>query len=187
MPMRPEFRDFLLELFEPLGPVRIKNMFGGYGIYAGNVFFSLVFDEVIYFKADDETRPAFEAEGKPAFVLTNSTGEKITTSYHQIPERLYDEPDEFVAWARRSVDAAIRFKANKKRPPRAPKTAAKTRQRERRAAPVAEPRYWSPRFGALAIRVVAAPHQPATLTRGHGATPCPAHAAPVNNSFSGQV
>lgn len=117
MPMRPEFRDFLLELFEPLGPVRLKNMFGGYGIYAGDVFFGLVMDEVIYFKADDETRPAFEAEGKPAFEFTNSTGERITTSYHQIPDRLYDDPDDFTAWARRSVDAALRSKAKKKKRP----------------------------------------------------------------------
>jgi DNA transformation protein len=32
-------------------------MFGGVGIYSGDLFFALIADDTVYFKADDSTRP----------------------------------------------------------------------------------------------------------------------------------
>jgi TfoX/Sxy family transcriptional regulator of competence genes len=38
-------------------------MFGGVGIYAGNLFFALIADDTVYFKVDAATRPQFEERG----------------------------------------------------------------------------------------------------------------------------
>ena len=38
-------------------------MFGGVGIYAGELFFALIADDTLYLKADDQTRSEFERRG----------------------------------------------------------------------------------------------------------------------------
>jgi len=35
-------------------------MFGGVGIYAGQLFFALIADDTLYFKVDDSNRSDFE-------------------------------------------------------------------------------------------------------------------------------
>ena len=47
--------DHLLELLGPLEPSS-RAMFGGHGIYSGETFFAIYYDERLYFKVDDETR-----------------------------------------------------------------------------------------------------------------------------------
>jgi DNA transformation protein and related proteins len=115
MPMRPEFRDYLLELFERFGPIRIKAMFGGFGLYSGDIFFGLVADERVYLKVDDTTRGDFEAEGKTHFTFKLKSGDIGAMSYYEIPDRLYDDPDDLALWTRKAVDVALRAASSKSR------------------------------------------------------------------------
>jgi DNA transformation protein len=118
MPMRPEFRDYLLELFERFGPIRIKAMFGGFGLYSGEIFFGLIADERVYLKVDDTTRADFEAEGKTHFTFKLKSGDIGAMSYFEIPDRLYDDPDELAVWARKAVDVAMRAATSKTHHPK---------------------------------------------------------------------
>ena len=52
------------ELFREFGPVSVRRMFGGAGIFVDGLMIGLVSDGVIYLKADAETIPAFEREGQ---------------------------------------------------------------------------------------------------------------------------
>jgi len=106
-------REFLEELFEPVGRVGFRRMFGGLGIFRDGLMFALVAGEVLHFKADEAGRATFEAEGCAPFGYDTKDGRRTLTSYWQVPERLFDEPDEFRAWALRAVDAAIRADAGK--------------------------------------------------------------------------
>jgi DNA transformation protein len=89
--------------------------------------FGLVIRDVLFLKADEATRSAFEAEGSAPFTYT-ARGREVRTSHWRVPERLLDEPDEFAEWARTAVAAARRaetaksLKAKKPAPKR--KTAA---------------------------------------------------------------
>lgn len=107
------YREFLEELFEPLGGVTIRRMFGGLGIHRDGMMVALSADDVLYLKADRETIPLFEAEGSSPFSYDTKTGRHTTTSYWRAPERLYDEPDEFLSWARSACAAALRAQAAK--------------------------------------------------------------------------
>jgi len=62
-----EYADYLADVLTPLGPIHWRAMFGGYGFYCGELFFALAVDDVLYLKADADTRPRFEAEGLPPF------------------------------------------------------------------------------------------------------------------------
>lgn len=105
MSVSPGFATMIEDLLAPLGPIRIKRMFGGGGVYCGSVMFGLIADDVLYLKADKTTAPAFEAEGSAPFVY-DGKGKPVTMSYWRLPERLYDEPDEAVTWGRRALGVA---------------------------------------------------------------------------------
>jgi DNA transformation protein len=105
-----EFQSFLEDLFAPLGGVRFRRMFGGLGIYRDGVMFALVANDVLHFKADDTTRGAFEDEGCAPFRY-EARGKSVTMSYWPMPERLFDEPEEFREWSLAAIRAAERAQA----------------------------------------------------------------------------
>ena len=104
-------RAFLEELFAPLGGIAVKRMFGGLGVFRDGLMIALVANDVLHFKADAETIPAFEAEGSIPFSYDRKDGRTTLTSYWRVPERLFDEPETFLAWAERAVAAARRHAA----------------------------------------------------------------------------
>jgi DNA transformation protein and related proteins len=113
--------DDIRELFGVFGPVEVRRMFGGAGIYAEGRMFALVSDGVIYLKADEHNAPAFERERLEPFTYATRTGRRGVMSYRRMPDRLYDDPDELAIWARAALAAAARGEVEKMR--------AKTRRR----------------------------------------------------------
>jgi DNA transformation protein len=115
------FLAFLGEQLAGIGPVSIRRMFGGAGVFADGIMFALVSDDTLYFKVDETTRADFEAEGMGAFTYATKDGRNTLVSYWRAPERLFDEPDEMLAWARkaltiaRSADARKAAKTSKRR------------------------------------------------------------------------
>jgi DNA transformation protein len=102
------------DLFQYFGPISLRRMFGGEGVYAGDQIIGLVVDDRIYLKTTDSNRADFLAEGCAPFTFRR--GEKITaTSYYAVPERLLDDPEEFAGWARKAHAAALAPKAPRKR------------------------------------------------------------------------
>ena len=45
MAISAEYKAFVAEQLEPLGPVRIRNMFGGAGVYCDDLMFGLIAGE----------------------------------------------------------------------------------------------------------------------------------------------
>ena len=121
MAVSKEFLEFISEQLEGFGPVDVKRMFGGAGIFREGLMFGLIADECLYLKADDETRPDFENDGSGPF-LYEKNGKTMEMSYWRLPERLYDEPEEFTEWARHAFSVALRTDAAK--PPSQRKHAA---------------------------------------------------------------
>ena len=115
MAVSSEFTDYLKELMAPLGPVTVRRMFGGAGLFADGLMFALIADDVLYLKADAASRALFEAEGLSPFVYTARGDKRAVMSYWQAPERIFDDPEEFVTWAREALSAA--FRADAAKPP----------------------------------------------------------------------
>ncbi|WP_421860952.1 TfoX/Sxy family protein [Parvibaculum sp.] len=113
MAVSNEYKAFVAEQLEPLGTVRIRNMFGGAGVYLDDLMFGLIAGETLYFKVDERNRSDFEAEEMVPFLYEPPSGKTIAMSYYELPERLYDDPDELVHWARKALDAAFASKAAK--------------------------------------------------------------------------
>jgi DNA transformation protein len=104
----PAMRALIEDLLAPLGPVVVKRMFGGGGVFLEGLMFGLLTGGALYLKADERNRPTFEAEGLEQFTYARK-GERATlTSCWRTPDRLLDEPDELVDWARQAFAAALR-------------------------------------------------------------------------------
>jgi DNA transformation protein and related proteins len=108
-------RDFLIDLFADFGPVTIRPMFSGFGISADGVNFAMALRGGLYFRADENSIARFEAEGSKPFAYQTRAKTVTVGSYWQLPERLYDDPEELTDWARAALAAAQRA-ALRKRP-----------------------------------------------------------------------
>lgn len=94
-------------------------MFGKTGVFCDGVMLAIVSDNTLYFRVDDLNRVAFkEAQAYPPLNYEKQ-GRAIDLSFWRAPERLMDEPDELVSWARMALAAAHRVAA--KRDPAVPK------------------------------------------------------------------
>jgi DNA transformation protein and related proteins len=98
--------DFLIDLFADFGPVTIRRMFSGFGISADGTNFALALRGGLYLRADEQTIPRFEREGSKPFQYQARTKTVTVASYWQLPERLYDDPEELTGWAKAALAAA---------------------------------------------------------------------------------
>jgi len=109
------FAEFLREQLAPLGHITLRRMFSKTGVFCDGVMLGMVSDNTLYFRVDGDNRAAFkEAESFPPLNYEKK-GVTIDLSFWRAPERLFDEPDELVAWARTALAAANRVAAKRER------------------------------------------------------------------------
>ena len=105
--MADGFHDYVRELFDGLGPIQIKRMFGGAGGYADGVMFLLITDDTIYLKTDDALKAELRDEGSGPFVWAPQNGpragEKVEMSYWRLPDSALDDPDEAARWGKKAL------------------------------------------------------------------------------------
>lgn len=118
------FTELCVELLSPLGPVRVRRMFGGQGFYVDGLFMALIDDGQLFLKADELTRERFIAAGCPPFTYPTKDGERMVMSYFRPPEETLESPPLMLPWARLALEAALRA-ANAKVRKAAPRPAAK--------------------------------------------------------------
>jgi|SRR2546423_6039522 DNA transformation protein len=109
------FAEFLRDELAPLGHITMRRMFGKTGVFCDSVMFGMVTENTLYFRVDDQNRVTFkEAEAFPPLNYAKK-GSTIDLSFWRVPERLFDEPDELVTWARAALAAAHRVAARRER------------------------------------------------------------------------
>ena len=109
------FAEFLREQLAPVGRVTMRRMFGKTGVFCEGLMLGMVTDNTLYFRVDDLNRAIFkEAESFPP-PSYKKQGSTIDLSFWRAPERLFDEPDELLMWARAARTAARRVAAKRER------------------------------------------------------------------------
>ncbi|MBL8550782.1 MAG: TfoX/Sxy family protein [Hyphomonadaceae bacterium] len=110
------FSDFVSELLAGLGPefgpIRVKRMFGGAGVYVGELpMFGLIADDVLYLKIDEALKAELARAGSGPFVWTPArgpkAGEAIDLGYWRLPEEALEEPELACLWARKAIGVAV--------------------------------------------------------------------------------
>ncbi|HYT62110.1 MAG TPA: TfoX/Sxy family protein [Haliangiales bacterium] len=95
------FRDFVLDQLQALADVESRAMFGGHGLYAGDVFFGIVYQGRLYFRTNPATRGEFVRRGAQPF----RPNEKQTlNSYYEVPADVIEDRRQLADWARRAIE-----------------------------------------------------------------------------------
>jgi DNA transformation protein and related proteins len=93
----------------------MRRMFGKTGVFCGGLMFGMVTDDTLYLRVDDHNRVTFkEAEALPPLNYEKQ-GRAIDLAFWRAPDRLFDEQDELVTWARVALAAARRVAAKRER------------------------------------------------------------------------
>jgi DNA transformation protein and related proteins len=109
------FAEFLREQLAPLGRVTMRRMFGKTGVFCDGLMLGMVRDNTLYLRVDNDNRAVFkEAESFPPLNYKKKCA-TIDLSFWRAPERLFDEPDELVAWAQAALAGARRVAAKRER------------------------------------------------------------------------
>ena len=108
MAVSEHYIEFIHDLLADFEPLRIKRMFGGAGVYSGDLFFAILVEDTLYLKVDAGNRREYEALGIQPFSYARKDGRMATLSYYPVPSEILDNPDALAPWARQAMDAAQR-------------------------------------------------------------------------------
>ena len=121
-----EFARYCCDLLSAAGPCLARRMFGGYGISTDGLTLAIVADlgagEKLWLKADEQSRPRFEAEGCQRFVYL-AKGKPMSMNYYSAPDEAMESPQLMGPWARLALEAALLARQSK---PAAKSRVAKT-------------------------------------------------------------
>jgi DNA transformation protein len=107
IPMRvsTSYRDFVLDQLGGIDDdVRAKAMFGGIGLYAGDVFFGMIAADTLYLKVDDTNRARYVDVGSAAF--KPYADRPMTMPYYNVPANVLEDPATLAEWAALSIGVA---------------------------------------------------------------------------------
>jgi DNA transformation protein and related proteins len=94
------------ELFAAVGPVRVRRMFGGAGVFSGDVMFALIAGDGLFVKADDALAARLSAQGSAPFRYARRDGRAVALSYWRLPDDALDDPDLAAGWGRAALAVA---------------------------------------------------------------------------------
>jgi DNA transformation protein len=109
------FAEFLREQLAPLGRITMRRMFGKTGVFCDRLMLGMVTDNTLYFRVDEHNRATFNEAAAFPPLNYEKRGRTIDLSFWRAPERLFDEPDELLAWGRAALAAARRVAAKRDR------------------------------------------------------------------------
>jgi len=91
-------------------PVASRKMFGGLGVFSGDVMFALIYGGVVYLKSTPEIAKSFSGESSqfvPPFRRTT------TMPYWSVPEETLGDSARFADWARKALEHTRETKKRK--------------------------------------------------------------------------
>lgn len=101
-------KSFTAFVLDQLGELDVtsRSMFGGLGLYSGDLFFAIVARDTLFLKVDDSNRSAFISAGMEPFKPTGDGSG--TMKYYSVPLDVLESAGELERWARASIDVARR-------------------------------------------------------------------------------
>lgn len=120
------FVEHVCELLSPLGPVRARRMFGGWGLSVDGMNVGLVAWNTLYLKANAETEPRWLDAGCRPFVY-EAKGKAMRLFYFTAPEDAMESPALMLPWAQLALQAAVAARAPARRKPASGRVGLKTR------------------------------------------------------------
>lgn len=106
-----EFSAFILDQLSLFAPIGVRRMFGADCLFKKGMMFAIIDDDILYVRADDESRPLFlEADCDRFYYWTRRAGIKkqVALSYYQVPSSALDDSDTLRDWVGLGIQSAQR-------------------------------------------------------------------------------
>lgn len=100
-----EFVSHVRELLSPIGKLSDGMFFGGHALKHDGRQFAMIMGNTLYFRVNDQTRPAYMAKGSKPFSYPTKVRRVEVRTYFAAPEELLESKTELVVWARQAIDA----------------------------------------------------------------------------------
>src|SRR5260370_29418036 len=130
MAVSSDYLDYVHDQLSGLGGVTSRRMFGGAGLYCDEFFFALIDNDTLYLRVNDANRADFTTRGMGQF-RPSPDSPQLSMSYYETPADVLEDAAALVAWARRSVAAALAAAKPAAKAPRM-RSAGRARGRRRR-------------------------------------------------------
>lgn len=117
MAVQPQFLAYILEQLEGIKGLRSRRMFSGVGLYSGELFFSLIHDDTLFFKTDGSNSAEYIARNMPRFMPFPERPAAVM-AYYQVPADIIEDSEAILGWARKSVAVALASRGARARPVR---------------------------------------------------------------------
>ncbi len=104
--------EYVQDQLQGLGEVTCRAMFGGYGLYRGEVFFGIIYKGRLYFKTDPTTVSAYRERGMKPF---RPNARQTLTTYYEVPVEILEDPDQLLTWAEKAVHSPTHTKSSRRR------------------------------------------------------------------------
>ncbi len=87
----PPIVDHFMALLLPHGPITVRAMFGGFGIFYDGVVFATIVNNELYFRVDDESRADFESRDCKQFTYDGKE-RPVCMPYFTVPDSVLKNP-----------------------------------------------------------------------------------------------
>ncbi|MGL4224164.1 MAG: TfoX/Sxy family DNA transformation protein [Vibrio sp.] len=101
---KPVLKDSM-RLFEQLGRVKSRSMFGGFGIFVDDTMFALVVNDTLHIRADEASIEKFKQQGYAPYVY-KKRGFPVVTKYYALPDNCWSDPASILTEAHTALDVA---------------------------------------------------------------------------------
>ncbi|MGD8109010.1 TfoX/Sxy family DNA transformation protein [Vibrio sp. TRT 21S02] len=101
---KPVLKDSM-RLFEQLGRIKSRSMFGGFGVFADSTMFALVVNDKLHIRADEQSAEMFKSQGLEPYVY-KKRGFPVVTKYFAMPEAWYDDKERIISLAQKALVVA---------------------------------------------------------------------------------
>jgi len=98
------FREYVIDQLSGVADLHAKAMFGGIGLYAGDVFFGILAADVLYLKVGDSNRADYKRAGAAPFAPF--AHRPASKSYFSVPAGVLEDTRTLAQWVRRSIAVA---------------------------------------------------------------------------------
>ena len=107
MKQEPGFLRHIMDSLSPLGEIRSRFMFGGWGVFCEGFMFAVFADDSLYFKVDETNLQMYKKAGSTSF--------PHGLSYWEVPAEVAEGGKKLLDWAQISMDIAQRNAQKKKK------------------------------------------------------------------------
>ncbi len=105
----PPIVDHFMAQLLPHGPITVRAMFGGFGIFYDGVVFAILVANELYFRVDEESRTDFESRDCKQFTYDGKE-RPVCMPYFTVPDSVLKSPRELKIWIERAYMTSLSAK-----------------------------------------------------------------------------